>query len=110
MSNARASLVTKQLQALVRYGLAGRGGRRRVSCKMRHGLGLLLALALHTTAMAADYDSAMALFDRGEYARALPIVEKAAKGGNAAAQNTLGVMYDRGLGTAPDLAQAVTWF
>jgi uncharacterized protein len=77
---------------------------------MRHGLGLLLGVALQSVAWAADYDTAMAAFDRGAHAQALPAIEALATAGHAAAQNTLGVMYDRGLGVAPDVARAMTWF
>jgi uncharacterized protein len=71
---------------------------------------LLTALALANPAASADYASAMTAFDRGDYAAALPELRLLAESGQAAAQNTLGVMYDRGLGLPADLAEASTWF
>jgi len=62
------------------------------------------------TAGAADYAAAMAAFDRGDFATALPQMRALAEGGHAPAQNTLGVMLDQGLGVPADIAQAVTWF
>jgi TPR repeat protein len=78
---------------------------------MRHALRLLIAAGLLTTAAnAADYDAAMAAFDRGDYAVALPTIRMLAEGGYAPAQNTLGVMLDQGLGTDANLTTAIAWF
>jgi len=79
---------------------------------MNYFLALLLACSfmLPHDVRADDYDGAMAAFDRGEFAVALPIVRALAEAGHAPAQNTLGVMYDQGLGQPPDITLAVAWF
>lgn len=79
---------------------------------MHYFLPLLLTCMLMLTgeAGADDYEGAMAAFDRGDFAAALPIVRRLAEAGHAPAQNTLGVMFDQGLGLPPDIAQAVAWF
>jgi TPR repeat protein len=45
-------------------------------------------------------------FEAKDYAKALPWLRRAADEGNPAARNTLGVMYDRGLGVKVDHAAA----
>jgi len=52
----------------------------------------------------------MAAFDRQAYAEALPQIRALAEAGHAPAQNTLGVMYDHGLGQSADIERAVVWF
>ena len=45
-----------------------------------------------------------------DYAKALPLLEKAADDDHAGAENTLGVMYEQGLGVGIDLAKAEAWY
>jgi tetratricopeptide (TPR) repeat protein len=49
--------------------------------------------------------------DLGDYAKALPPLQKAAEAGNAEAMNQLGQLYQTGRGVAqPDYAQAREWY
>ena len=45
-----------------------------------------------------------------DYAEAARWLKHAAEQGKAAAQNSLGVMCENGLGMEPSIAEAVTWF
>lgn len=82
----------------------------RLNHKLRHVLRLLVVLAFASGCAGPSYDSAMAAFDRQAYAEALPRIRALAEAGHAPAQNTLGVMYDQGLGQAADIDLAVLWF
>ena len=48
--------------------------------------------------------------DRANYATALKVWLPAAEGGDRAAQTYVGEIYERGLGIAPDYAQAAVWY
>jgi hypothetical protein len=48
--------------------------------------------------------------DLGDYAKALPPLQKAADAGDAVAMNSLGYLYEHGLGVAQDYAQARQWY
>jgi TIR domain/Sel1 repeat len=48
--------------------------------------------------------------DLGDYAKALPPLQKAADAGDAVAMNSLGVLYEKGRGVTQDYAQARQWF
>jgi len=50
------------------------------------------------------------LFSTLEWDRALPVCQKEAAGGNVASERTLGTLYDRGLGTTSNPAQAAAWY
>lgn len=82
------------------------GARR----NLRHVLRLLFVTWLAGACAAPAYDTAMAAFDRGAYAEALPRLVALAEAGHAPAQNTLGVMHDHGLGVPADIDRAVAWF
>lgn len=49
-------------------------------------------------------------YDRADYRTALKVWLGQAEQGDAAAQNYVGEIYAKGLGTAPDPAQAAVWF
>lgn len=49
-------------------------------------------------------------YDRANYQTALKVWMGQAEGGDADAQNYVGEIYLKGLGTAPDYAQAAAWF
>lgn len=53
---------------------------------------------------------ALAAFQQGDYASALPGFEFYAAQGSAVAQNHLAAMYQNGLGVAIDLPQAAAWY
>ncbi|MEZ5543888.1 MAG: caspase family protein [Lysobacteraceae bacterium] len=49
-------------------------------------------------------------YDRANYQTALKVWMDSAMGGDAQAQNMVGEIYSKGLGTAPDYAMAALWF
>ena len=73
---------------------------------------LLAAIMLMTTntVWAGDYEDGVAAFERKDYATAVEKFTSAAEQGDASAQNTLGVMYDQGLGVSQDYAEAARWY
>jgi TPR repeat protein len=80
---------------------------------MRNRLaGLLLALPLvfATAVGAATMDDAIAAYQRGEYAAAVPGLTAAAERGEPLAQVYLGLAYYNGNGVAEDDVVAFTWF
>jgi hypothetical protein len=48
--------------------------------------------------------------DLGDYAKALPPLQKAADAGDAVAMNSLGYLYEKGLRVAQDYSQARQWY
>ena len=81
---------------------------------MRHRLhGLLLAGALALIAspiFAADLDDAIAAYQRGEHATAIPALTAAAEAGDPLAQVYLGLAYYNGHGVVENDIVAFTWF
>ena len=61
-------------------------------------------------AEAEDLVSAEAAYKRGDYATVLLLMRPLAEGGNALAQNYMGILYDNGHGMPQDDAQAVAWY
>jgi hypothetical protein len=49
-------------------------------------------------------------YDRSNYSTALKVWLPAAQGGDKVAQTYVGEIYEKGLGTAPDYANAATWY
>ena len=58
----------------------------------------------------ANYDKGMAAYERGDYVAALREWTPLAEQGDAIAQFSLGVMYERGEGAQQDYGQAVEWY
>ena len=56
------------------------------------------------------FQQAVDAFMRRQYPQALPLLERAAAGGNVEAQNLLGVMQLNGMGSAPDARRAAACF
>ena len=67
---------------------------------------LLVTLASATTA--ADFDSGVTAYDRGDYAVALREFRPLAEEGDARAQYNLGLMYAEGNGVPEDDREAAT--
>lgn len=80
--------------------------------KITRHLPLLVLCALVATGVSvrADVKSGLSLMYQGDYANALQEMQTSAKSGDVRAEYWLGHMYERGLGTKPDAAQAVTWW
>lgn len=61
-------------------------------------------------ASAGPLEDATVAYKQGDYATALSLLRPLAEQGNAAAQNYLGLLYDRGHGVPQDSGQAMTWY
>jgi TPR repeat protein/beta-lactamase regulating signal transducer with metallopeptidase domain len=61
-------------------------------------------------AAAGELQDGLGAFDHGDYRSALARLRPLADQGNAAAQDRVGQMYDRGLGVTRDSTQAVAWY
>ena len=73
----------------------------------------LVAVALFVgsmTAHAADFSAGYKAYQRRDYATALQIFGQLADQGNARAQFSLGVMYNKGQGVTQDYAEAMKWY
>jgi len=72
---------------------------------------LVLALTVAaSSALAGPYEEGVAAFARGEYAKALALLQPLAQQGDARAQFHLGVMYTYGQGVPRDYAEAFQWY
>jgi TPR repeat protein len=60
--------------------------------------------------MAEPYEDAVAAFQKGDFAMALRLWRPLAAQGNTNAAYVLGMMYDDGMGVAPDSQAAVQWY
>jgi hypothetical protein len=58
----------------------------------------------------ASFAKAVALYERKQYAEALPYFKRAAAAGNTHAMNDLGLMYEKGQGVNRDDERAVGWY
>ena len=74
----------------------------------KHIVAILLALGLHSSAMAGFAEGASA-YNARNYALALKEITPLAKAGNADAEHLLGLMYYMGRGVQRDYKQAFAW-
>jgi TPR repeat protein len=65
---------------------------------------------LSETGRASDFDKAVRAYERGDYPTALRLLRPLASGGNADAQNNLGLMYATGRGVQQDYTVAAKWY
>ncbi len=65
---------------------------------------------LATATMAGSIEDAREAFINGQYVAALKIALPAAKGGDPAAQNIVGVAYNDGKGVEKDIPASIDWF
>ncbi len=72
--------------------------------------GVLLALGCGQIARANGLADARAAYKRGDYATELRLLKPLADKGNGVAQDSLGMMYELGLGVRQNSATAVTWY
>ena len=63
-----------------------------------------------TGAQAGPWEDGMVAYNRGDYVPAMKLIRPLAQGGNAKAQNIVGVMYHKGEGVARSSARAFMWF
>ena len=76
---------------------------------MNRFLTLLLLYSLSIFAY-ADYDSALAAYEAGDYETAFKELLPLAEEGHAEAQANIGFMYFKGLGVPQDYAEALKWY
>jgi TPR repeat protein len=57
-----------------------------------------------------DFSAGLKAFERDDYATALNVWRPLAEKGDAAAQYSIGFMYDQGKGVPQDYAEAARWF
>ncbi len=84
--------------------MSDRVAQRRVSAL------LVLLAAAFTGAACTEGSSAFSAFDRGDYTRSLNVALEAAREGDPAAINLVGVHYYVGAGVSRDFAEAGRWF
>ncbi|MCZ6876080.1 MAG: sel1 repeat family protein, partial [bacterium] len=70
-------------------------------------VGLVLVLATPTW---ADYQAGVDAYHASDYQTALKEFRPLADQGDAAAQNTLGYMYELGKGVSQDYQEALRWY
>ena len=68
------------------------------------------AVRLYPKELRFQFQLARAYRGASDYQEAIDWYRKAAEGGYAGAQNSLGVMYARGLGVSQSCAMAVAWY
>ncbi|MYJ71818.1 MAG: sel1 repeat family protein [Rhodospirillaceae bacterium] len=96
--------------------LADTGGdvpnRPRIRSVKIRSLLLVAVVVLHAGQTSGQdlLQSGIDAYRRGDYPAALKAFRILAERGNANGQNTLGILYGRGLGVAADHAEAVKWF
>ncbi|WAW09821.1 SEL1-like repeat protein [Oxalobacter vibrioformis] len=71
---------------------------------------LLILVLFSATVFAGDYEDGMAFYDKQDYKSSFPLIEKAAKSGNAKAQFQYGKMFALGQGTTKDSSKAIQWY
>lgn len=76
---------------------------------MTRAILLVVLIAFSTASARANMAQGEALYQSGDFAAALRLMEPDAKSGNAQAQYYLGQMYRKGQGVAADLAEGMEW-
>ena len=75
---------------------------------------IILAICIIVSAFSLSaqdtYEQAKKYYVNKEYDKAVPMFQRLAQGGDARAQNNLGVCYEEGQGVAQDYTQAVYWY
>jgi TPR repeat protein len=71
--------------------------------------GLMLTVSGGIT-IADPLEDGVAAYERGDFATALRLFQSLAEQGDASAQSNLGVLYEKGQGTARDYREALKWY
>src|SRR5689334_21980004 len=112
--DVRASLAFRSRSSAtinVVWGLTNRLVVAAVGVKISRAADPLGAEALGEAAMRRkEWSEAKAAHERRDYVIELQLYQKMADEGDARAQANLGVMYDKGRGTAQDFNEALKWF
>ena len=72
--------------------------------------GVAVAVVLAGAVVAGPLEDGDAAYVGGDHTKAAKLYRLAADQGNAAAQSTLGAMYEEGLGVPKDYSNAINWF
>lgn len=80
------------------------------SLAVRRGLALLAVLWLLIPTARADFDHAVAAFEKGDYATAIRELKPLADKGDPRSQYAMGVMAENGFGMPRNPAQAAAWY
>ena len=75
-----------------------------------HLLAIGLCFPALAGAAASNYEDGAKAFRARDYGRALTTLKPLAEGGDGRAQAVLGLMFERGLGTATNTGQAIQWY
>jgi TPR repeat protein len=70
----------------------------------------IILLLCSSVARADDFDDAIDAYQKGNHDQAIDLFRLLATKGNAAAQDNLGVMYDKGKGVTQDYQEALKWY
>ncbi len=94
---------------------AGRGARNYIGTKRAAYDRIVKRLAvaivlLLTAAFAADFQTGLDAYNRGDFAAALKEWQPLAEQGEANSQYNLGLLYARGQGVPQDYKQAIAWY
>ncbi len=73
-------------------------------------ISIIFLVFLSSGFVRADYESAMAAYDAGDYETSVALLIPLAEVGDAQAQNNLGVMYVEGQGVPQDYTEALKWY
>jgi TPR repeat protein len=88
-----------------------RQSARKAAIKGFFGLGILAATAFgQVNPAAANYQSGVDAYYRGEFAVAMDAWRPLAEAGDPVAQNSIGALYDHGLGVPEDNFEAARWY
>lgn len=90
--------------------MAGWNMPRRLSGRCLGALAAGLIVLAAAAALAGDFESGYAAYQKGDFARALSLWRPLAEQGHALAEYNLGLMYAEGRGVAEDQAEAKRWF
>jgi len=98
------AIATRERGAMSRR--AGLAGGAIVGCAGGAMVLMLLAAGL----VRADFDGALERLEQGDFAQALPELERLARGDDARAQDTLAGLYLEGIGVERDVPMAMSWY
>jgi TPR repeat protein len=78
---------------------------------LKHALAaIVLVLNFAIPVVAGPFEDAVAALGKGDYATALRLIRPLAEQGYPGAQNSLGIMYEKGRGVPQDYAEALKWY
>jgi len=73
-------------------------------------ISIILLIFLSSGFVRADFESAKAAYEAGDYDTVIELITPLAEAGDAEAQFNLGVLYKNGLGVQQDYDEALKWY